>query len=223
MDYRVTYKTNVNADILKEAQANRYLVNKATVTYDSPRVHHYYKADGSVDKTQAFMFIHDSNTTSTAGTIATSLALEVSNKLEFETQKVGSSSVTVYPKKDSFKTDEKGSSYFASVQAPGTWQLSVKQTEIFADATGNRLGYVEFAKSNGTGFSSESLENSVALTGEKNQYIGSDWGNSDSSVLDSTGKIQKPGFYLNVPVEKQRAGSYEGKLTWTLTDAPGNE
>lgn len=48
-------------------------------------------------------------------------------------------------------------------------------------------------------------------------------GNGTRVVTDSWGKDKNKGVKLIVPVAKQRAGSYEGTLNWSLVDAPKNE
>ncbi|MFC4652286.1 beta strand repeat-containing protein [Lactococcus nasutitermitis] len=130
---------------------------------------------------------------------------------DFGTLNVSAQTVVAYPTYD--KNLVVTDSRTGSQASP--WQLTVAQSSPLVSGNGTSLAnYLMF--SDGTNSTVLSSAETIVHDETSNQVgtytINQNWGNSS-----------KEGVYLDVPVSAQRAGSYQGQLTWTLSETPGND
>lgn len=96
-------------------------------------------------------------------------------------------------------------------RAFGSWKLQLKQEKVLTNGDFELPEALSFVTSENTTV----IGTSAVTIFESNQK-----GESDlSSLLDSTAHR---GIRIDIPVENQRIGTFEGKLSWILADVPGN-
>lgn len=96
-------------------------------------------------------------------------------------------------------------------RAFGSWKLQLKQEKVLTNGDFELPEALSFVTSENT---------TVIGTSAVTIFESDQKGESDlSSLLDSTAHR---GIRINIPVENQRIGTFEGKLSWILADVPGN-
>ncbi len=156
----------------------------------------YQKGDSIVTKTV---------NVSIAGTLELK---EVPNKIDFGSQKIGTTEQEYWPtiSGNLVVKDTRGSER-------DTWQLTVSEKQPLTSGTHQLTGSLSFL--NGT---TQQIIGSAAViveTKKMNQ-------NGEYNVNQEWGQTNNKGLKLTIPVEKQKAGSYEGTLSWSLVSAPDN-
>ncbi len=131
----------------------------------------------------------------------------VPEKIDFGTQKVSN-----VPKE--YRPDVTGNLVISDTRGDEkqTWRLSVKESRPLVSDKNDLSGLLYYTNSK------EALN------------IGKDYVVVEERKLTEDGSINlsnewnsEKGLSLRVPVEKQRIGKYDGTLSWTLEDVPGNE
>ncbi|EGP4757673.1 lectin [Enterococcus faecium] len=96
-------------------------------------------------------------------------------------------------------------------RASGGWTLQLKQEKVLTNGTFELPEALSFVTSEETTV----IGSSAVTIFESDQK-----GESDlSAILDST---SQHGIRIDIPVENQRIGTFEGKLSWILADVPEN-
>ncbi|MGG2440275.1 lectin-like domain-containing protein, partial [Enterococcus faecium] len=94
-------------------------------------------------------------------------------------------------------------------RASGGWILQLKQEKVLTNGTFELPEALSFVTSEETTV----IGSSAVTIFESDQK-----GESDlSAILDST---SQHGIRIDIPVENQRIGTFEGKLSWILADVP---
>lgn len=131
----------------------------------------------------------------------------VPEKIDFGTQKVSNVQKEYRPSVtgDLVISDTRGNE-------KQTWRLSIKESKPLTSDKNDFSGLLYYTNSK------ETLN------------IGKDYVVVEERKLTEDGSIdlskewnREKGLSLRVPVEKQRIGKYDGTLSWTLEDVPGNE
>ena len=185
---------------LKNAQSN----DNIDVTYN------FSSSDKSISKTVAIsIFTGSLNFTSAPST------------MDFGQLKVKNSHVVDFPAydQDLVVTDTRQSNKNTG------WTMFVKESQslVQVDATGTPInGGRSLA---GSLFFSPDGSNHTVLSSSNAQVQSQPSGTNGGTfnLSQNWGSTTKKGLYLDVPVTQQYAAKYQGELTWTLSDVPGNK
>lgn len=133
---------------------------------------------------------------------------EVPNTMNFETQKVKTTTQTYWPliEGDLIVKDTRGSER-------DSWQLTVTEKQPLTSGTtqlSNTLSFTDGTKNTVLGLNAVIVEEKT-LTTNGEYLVNQEWGQTNNK-----------GIKLTVPPEKQKVGSYQGTLSWSLVAAPVN-
>ena len=165
--------------------------------------------EGNIEPAEAMQY-HDADfAAATKLQVVGSLTLEsVPDLVDFGTQKITNQTQIYYPKVTGqlIVSDTRGVD-------KAHWQLTLKEEIGLHSATNDLSGLMSYTNKNGT----------IVKIGKEAQVVESEQMVEDGSETISQTWDDKHGLSLAVPVGKQLLGEYNGTLSWTLQDVPGNE
>ncbi|MBO1300250.1 MULTISPECIES: hypothetical protein [unclassified Enterococcus] len=133
---------------------------------------------------------------------------EVPKTMNFETQKVKSTTQTYWPliEGDLIVKDTRGSER-------DNWQLTVTEKQPLTSGNTQLSNALSFTD----GTTNTVLGPNAVIVEEKTLTT-----NGEYLVNQEWDQAKNKGLKLTVPPEKQKVGSYQGTLSWSLVSAPGN-
>jgi len=133
------------------------------------------------------------------------------NEIDFGTQRVSNTTKSYWPTmtKDLIVRDTRGIK-----NSP--WQLTVAEIVPLSVGETKLDGALSYQSNKDT--EPETLSKSTVIV--ENHANASD---GEFNISNDWGQENKKGIKATIPVEQQRAGTYNGTLSWSLVSAPGNQ